>query len=102
MDRQVFKGNGDVPGDRVTVEQWMDSIEAYQLPDRLTRLDQTYLSQVGGRGTRREYVYGTSYAVPLIECRDLVNINTAAITVHFVPQAMKTIREYHRQHRYHP
>ena len=91
----LFEGYGAREDDDLYVEEWINSIENNEQPDRLTKHDRTFLGQIGGRGNRFEYMYGTFTKAPLWEFRDLVNLNSAAIAAPFTVNVLRELRNYH-------
>ena len=75
----------------------MDSLDKGESPDRVTKLDQTMNSQVGGLKDALENVFDTSRAVPLFEFRRLKR-TFATDMVDRVKKAEQTLINYHKEH----
>lgn len=71
MDGQTFSVSSAGKSDSVSVQDWIRSIAHGDSPDKLTVVDQTVDSQVGGLGDALENVLDTTRAVPLFEFRRL-------------------------------
>ncbi len=76
MDQLTFQVESAGKSDSCTVQDWLESMENGNSPDRLTILDRTVDSSIGALGNRLEYILHTTPAVPLFEFRNLPAVNT--------------------------
>ena len=74
MDDQQWRAGNQV--NRLTIQDWMQSITDGTVPDALTTFDKQFYSSIGGFGTTLENVPNTERAVPVFEFRGLKEIPT--------------------------
>lgn len=64
----------------VSIKDWVESIgKADPSPDLLSKFDQSIDGSIGGLGTSLEKMFNSQRAVPLIEFRDLADVQTKDI-----------------------
>lgn len=97
MDQQTFQVESVGKSDACTVQDWIESMENGNSPDRLTVLDQVIDGSIGGLGNRLEYILHTTRAVPLFEFRNLRAINTGDIPG-MVNDAEQEVMQYHNEY----
>jgi hypothetical protein len=98
MDKQKFSVlSFDGKSDSSTVQEWMQSIQDGNSPDRLSELDRIIDGQIGGLKDALENVLNTSRAVPLFEFRRLKSVKSGDMQSRVI-SAEKAIIDYHNSY----
>ena len=103
MDEQTFTvswtlaDRESTASQSLTVQEWIESIQAGTTPDALTTLDVNIDGQIGGLGTALENVLNSSplRAVPLFEFRRLPGVMSGGMAA-MVNAAEQAIITYHQ------
>lgn len=95
MDQQTFKtSNSEGKSDSCSVQEWIQSIQDGNSPDRLSQVDHIVDGSIGGYGDALENVINTNRAVPLFEFRRLAGVRAADMEKH-VTDAEQAVIDYH-------
>ncbi|KAL9094049.1 MAG: hypothetical protein Q9165_003719 [Trypethelium subeluteriae] len=99
MDGQTFKATGKGQTQLLNVQDWINSIEKGDVPDRLSRLDELVDSSIGGLKEQMENVMGTQDLVPLFEFRNLGSVTVEDGTISSrVVSIEQAIMNYHKDY----
>lgn len=90
---------GDNSKGTLSVKNWINGLQTpgTHTTDLLTALDKERYQQVGGLGSKMEYVLNTKRPVPLFELRDLYSCNAAEMKTK-VEDIERAIVEYHKKY----